>query len=80
MKAYFVISALVLSFALICGSASAEVATVNGSAASTNTAETWLDLPQQDLVYLELSQGVVVLQLADKFAPSASQSTLAPVG
>lgn len=73
MKAYFVISALALSFAVICGSASANAATVNAPAASAKTAETWLDLPQQDLVYLELSQGVVVLQLADQFAPAHSQ-------
>ena len=32
-----------------------------------------MDLPQQNLVYLELRQGVVVLQLADQFAPAHSQ-------
>jgi len=41
--------------------------TVNASEAE------WLDLPQQDLVYLQLADGVVVLQLADHFAPSHSQ-------
>ncbi len=33
----------------------------------------WVDIPQQQLVYLKLSSGVVVLQLADSFAPVHTQ-------
>lgn len=71
MRAYFVVSALALCCAVVCGSVQA--ATVNAPVANATTAETWLDLPQQNLVYLELRQGVVVLQLADQFAPAHSQ-------
>lgn len=31
--------------------------------------EVWLDIPQTELVYLQLEQGTVVLKLADQFAP-----------
>ncbi len=31
--------------------------------------EVWLDIPQAELVYLQLEQGTVVLKLADQFAP-----------
>ena len=31
--------------------------------------EIWLDIPQAELVYLQLEQGTVVLKLADQFAP-----------
>jgi peptidylprolyl isomerase len=31
--------------------------------------EVWLDIPQSELVYLQLEQGTVVFKLADQFAP-----------
>lgn len=37
------------------------------------TAEPWLDIPQSELVYLQLDQGTLVLRLAPQFAPGHSE-------
>ena len=48
-----------------------------GFAASAEQQQSWVDIPQQQLVYLQLSDGdkavgQVVLQLADPFTPKTS--------
>lgn len=43
------------------------------SATHNPTEAEWFDIPQQQLVYLQLADGVVVLQLAEQFAPIHSQ-------
>lgn len=73
MKA-FVLTVFALSFAAGCANANAAgEATMTAVVNANNTKVTWLDLPQQDLVYLQLNEGVVVLQLADQFAPRHSE-------
>jgi len=39
------------------------------SAAEVAAKEVWLDIPQSELVYLQLEHGTVVFKLADQFAP-----------
>ncbi|MBU2278068.1 MAG: peptidylprolyl isomerase, partial [Gammaproteobacteria bacterium] len=52
------IKRLVGSMVLVCAVAQAQAAE-----------EVWLDMPQSELVYLQLEQGTVVFKLADQFAP-----------
>lgn len=49
--------------------ATAKVQTAKAKAAADN----YLDIPQQELVYLELKQGIVVLKLAPQFTPEHSK-------
>jgi peptidylprolyl isomerase len=53
-----VIKRLVGTMVLVCAVAQAQAAE-----------EVWLDIPQSELVYLQLEQGTVVFKLADQFAP-----------
>ncbi|MBU1436027.1 MAG: peptidylprolyl isomerase [Gammaproteobacteria bacterium] len=53
-----VIKRLVGSMVLVCAVAQVQAAE-----------EVWLDMPQSELVYLQLEQGTVVFKLADQFAP-----------
>jgi peptidylprolyl isomerase len=39
------------------------------NAAEVAAKEIWLDIPQSELVYLQLEHGIVVFKLADQFAP-----------
>jgi peptidylprolyl isomerase len=53
-----VIKRFVGTMVLVCAVAQAQAAE-----------EVWLDIPQSELVYLQLEQGTVVFKLADQFAP-----------
>ncbi|MBU2278361.1 MAG: peptidylprolyl isomerase, partial [Gammaproteobacteria bacterium] len=55
-----VIKRLVGTMVLVCAVAQAQAQAAE---------EVWLDIPQSELVYLQLEQGTVVFKLADQFAP-----------
>lgn len=40
--------------------------------AETHVTDSWQDIPQEQLAYLQLQQGVVVIELADRFTPKTT--------
>lgn len=84
-KSVFLAKSLALIAALLLAPWSALAATAEVKTAAIKTApektaaDNYLDIPQAELVYLELEQGIVVLKLAPQFTPEHSKRFIALV-